>query len=185
MPFPNQPSRPFTRDDIERLHPEQLGCYGLFTKYQWVYIGKGDIRQRLLGHLNGDNECINQMPPTHWIGEVTAYYEDREKQLITEFLPRCNRKKGYKDRVISRLAELQVKPKCEICDHDNWTFVAQVIAVPVLDNDGLFVLPPPQIPSAGLVCNNCGNIRFFALAALGIDLEGETKQEEKVVVQKK
>ena len=175
MPFPNQPSRPFTREDVERLHPEQPGCYGLFTKHQWVYIGKGDIRQRLLGHLNEDLECITHMQPTHWVGEVTPYYNERENQLITEFLPLCNLKKGYKDRVMSRLAEVQIKSNCEVCDHDNWTFVAQVISVPVLDNDSFFVVPPPQIPSAALVCNNCGNIRFFALAALGIDLEGERR----------
>jgi hypothetical protein len=70
MPFPQQPPREFTREDIERIPPGQIGCYALFRGLECVYIGKGDIRERLLAHFDGDNdEC--------------------ERQLILEYHPIC------------------------------------------------------------------------------------------------
>lgn len=58
MPFPQQNPLAFTRANIENLNPNQLGCYGLYIQGEWIYIGRGDIRQRLLDHLNGDNDLI-------------------------------------------------------------------------------------------------------------------------------
>ena len=95
MPFPQQQSRLFTRANVEALHPNQLGVYGLFRQGVWVYVGKGDIRQRLLDHLNGDNPCITRENPTHWVDEVTNGDPSiREKQLITELQPVCNKRVG-------------------------------------------------------------------------------------------
>jgi len=68
MPFPEQKSRPFTRANVKSLNPNQKGCYGLYHKDAWVYVGKGDIRERLLSHLSGDNSCITSSHPTHWVG---------------------------------------------------------------------------------------------------------------------
>ena len=94
MPFPNQVPKPFTRENVLNLRPGQMGCYGLFRQGEWVYVGKGDIRQRLLDHLNGDNPCITLKGPTHWMDVVTAYYDDLERQLIAELQPTCNRRVG-------------------------------------------------------------------------------------------
>ena len=94
MPFPQQTPRPFTRPDVESLNPNQMGCYGLFRTNQWVYVGKGDIRQRLLDHLNGDNPCITRNAPTHWVDVVTNDYDNEEKRLILELRPICNQKVG-------------------------------------------------------------------------------------------
>ena len=98
MPFIQQTPREFNRYNIEFLNPNQYyGVYGLFKQGVWVYIGKGDIRQRLLAHLNGDNPCILRYQPTHWVDEV---YNDelsateREKQLIAELNQICNEKIG-------------------------------------------------------------------------------------------
>ena len=64
MPFPQQRPLSFTRFTVESLHPVgSLGCYGLFRKDIWVYVGKGDIRARLLDHLNNDNPCITSQAP--------------------------------------------------------------------------------------------------------------------------
>ena len=70
MAFPEQEPRAFTRANIEALTENQMGCYGLFRDGQWIYVGKGDIRTRLLAHLNGDNTCITTARPTHWVDEV-------------------------------------------------------------------------------------------------------------------
>jgi hypothetical protein len=52
MAFPSQNPRPFTRASIEALNPNQIGVYGIYHQYKWVYVGKGDIRTRLLAHMN-------------------------------------------------------------------------------------------------------------------------------------
>jgi hypothetical protein len=94
MPFPNQTSRTFTRADVESLNKGQNGCYGLFKQGVWVYVGKGDIRQRLLDHLNGDNPCITRQAPTHYVTVLTQNMDQMEKTLILELDPVCNKKIG-------------------------------------------------------------------------------------------
>lgn len=99
MPFPPQDPRSFTRQGIEWLAPNQKGCYGLIQQKAagpaWVYVGKADdVRARLLQHLNGDNPCINNYPPTHFLTEITQANDAREKMLIVEYDPHCNKKVG-------------------------------------------------------------------------------------------
>ncbi|SYZ71950.1 hypothetical protein TRIP_C20065 [Candidatus Zixiibacteriota bacterium] len=95
MPFVQQEPRLFTRSNVEAIAPNQIGVYGLYRQGVWVYVGKGDIRQRLLDHLNGDNPLIARKSPTYWVDEVTngdpSY---RERQLITELQPICNKRIG-------------------------------------------------------------------------------------------
>ena len=90
MPFPKQDPRPYTKANVEILTPGQMGVYGLFRPQQWVYVGSGDIRARLLSHLNGDNACITRSQPTFWVAELTRGYREREKELIRECSPTCN-----------------------------------------------------------------------------------------------
>lgn len=95
MPFPEQPVREFTRAGIEALKRNQNGVYGIFRQDHWVYIGKGDIRQRLLDHLNGDNLCITRHAPAYYVAEVLSGDPSiREKELILECNPSCNQKVG-------------------------------------------------------------------------------------------
>jgi len=94
MPFPPQTPRPFTDAGVRALNPGQNGCYGLFKQGLWIYVGKGDIRERLLAHLNGDNPCISQYAPTHFVSAVTSSMDAEEKALILELAPVCNKKVG-------------------------------------------------------------------------------------------
>jgi hypothetical protein len=95
VPFSQQTPRVFNRQNVEALNPNQYGVYGLFKAGRWIYVGKGDIRQRLLAHLNGDNPCITREAPTHWVDEViSGDPSSREKQLIIELQPSCNEKVG-------------------------------------------------------------------------------------------
>jgi len=96
MAFPQQTSRIFTRQDVLSLNSSQYGVYGIFNQFRWVYIGKGDIRERLLAHLNGDIPAILAESPTHWVGEVCDQLsmDLREKQLIIECGPHCNQRLG-------------------------------------------------------------------------------------------
>ena len=94
MPFPKQDPRPFTKERIEALNPNQMGVYGLFKQDVWVYVGSGDIRERLLSHHSGDNNCINQQQPTSWVAVVTSDYIEEEKRLTLELTPACNKRVG-------------------------------------------------------------------------------------------
>ena len=79
---------------MEALKPNQYGVYGLFKTGNCIYVGKGDIRSRLLDHLNGDNACITRHAPTHFVAAVTADADTRERQLILELGPVCNKRLG-------------------------------------------------------------------------------------------
>ena len=95
MPFIEQEPQDFNRGSIEHLKPNQNGVYGILRKNTWIYIGKGDIRERLLDHLNGDNPCILSEAPTHFVAEVLQDDPSSEEQvLISEFQPICNRRVG-------------------------------------------------------------------------------------------
>lgn len=95
MPFVQQTSRPFTHEDVLAISPGQNGVYGILKQGSWIYVGKADLRERLLDHLNGDNPCILRETPTHWVGEVVqGDPSDREKQLILELDPVCNKRLG-------------------------------------------------------------------------------------------
>jgi len=94
MPFLKRLGQPFTQRVIETLAPNQLGVYGLYRGNVWVYVGSGNIRDRLLAHLRGDNPRITAAQPTHWIDEVTAIMVGREKQLILELNPTANQRLG-------------------------------------------------------------------------------------------
>ena len=94
MPFLQQTPRVFNKEDVEALFPDQFGVYGLYDANNWIYVGKGDIRTRLLAHLNDDNPCITRNSPTHYVTEVTANADQREKELILEYDPVCNKRVG-------------------------------------------------------------------------------------------
>ena len=90
MPFVRQRPFTFTTDKIEAMAPRVMGVYGLFKGDTCVYVGRGDIRARLLDHVNGDNPCITGQAPTHYVEEVTASHGPRERALISELNPVCN-----------------------------------------------------------------------------------------------
>jgi hypothetical protein len=94
MPFPQQQPRSSTRAGIEVLSPNQHGCYGIFRDGVRVYVGKGDIRARLLDHLNGGNPRITRERPTHYVAVVTADMDNEEKRLILALDPTANRRVG-------------------------------------------------------------------------------------------
>jgi hypothetical protein len=80
---------------------------------------------------------------------------------------------NYKDQIIQKLNERGAMPKCELCGHNDWSVVEQAVTAPISDLSGTFRIPQPQIPCAGLICNHCGNLRLFALGALGFDMNAK------------
>ena len=103
MPFPQQTPRVFNRANVEAINPGQKGCYGLVRREVlcglvkpdvWVYVGKGDIRERLLAHLSGDNPCITGQAATHYVTALTQNMDQMETDLIWGLMPVCNKKVG-------------------------------------------------------------------------------------------
>lgn len=94
MPFPQQQVRPFTKAGIEWLAPNQTGCYGIFRNGVWIYVGRGDLRDRLLAHFNGDNPRITRENPTHYVTVLSNDSVTLEKSLILELNPIANQKVG-------------------------------------------------------------------------------------------
>lgn len=92
MPFPTQTGRAFTRPSVEALSPNQTGVYGIYNQYRWVYVGKGDIRARLLAHLSDPK--ILKHNPTHYVTWVTTSSDTIEVQLIVELRPVANERVG-------------------------------------------------------------------------------------------
>lgn len=93
MPFPQQFARPFSRDAIESLTPDQYGVYGILNANGWIYVGRGNIRERLLAHLTGTDGIpgIRLSRPTRFVTEITGAGAARERELIAELDPVCNR----------------------------------------------------------------------------------------------
>ncbi len=91
MPFPQQPLRFFDREDISTVPLGQRGVYGLFRQGQCVYVGAGEIRERLLKNLDGDNALISYYEPTHWMYEaVPGDTTELKSKLIQEYHPLAN-----------------------------------------------------------------------------------------------
>ena len=94
MPFPEQDPKPFTREHILRISGTPRGVFGLYQGNTCIYIGRGDIRTELLRYHNGENPCITREAPTHWVDVVTTDHANRERNLIVELDPVCNRRVG-------------------------------------------------------------------------------------------
>lgn len=92
MPFIRQIPRPFTKEAVEKLKQHQGGVYGILKQGQCLYVGKGDIRERLLAHLNGEIPSIARHNPTHFVADVIeGDPSEREKELLEEMDPVCNK----------------------------------------------------------------------------------------------
>ena len=91
MPFPHE-MKSYTKASILNLKPDQNGVYGIFRGDRAVYVGSGDIRDRMLAHIDEDNPCITQNTPNQWTSFlVSGDPTGREGELIQEYSPICNK----------------------------------------------------------------------------------------------
>jgi hypothetical protein len=73
----------------------------------------------------------------------------------------------YKEKLVEELKKRGFS-QCEVCGKNNWSVVDQAVGLTLTDLSPGFRIPSPQIPCAGMVCNNCGNIRTLALGVLNM-----------------
>ena len=95
MPWSNPTGYVFTESSVRTSAPDRSGVYALYNSQTWIYIGEsGNVRERLLQHLGGDNECISRWnPPTFSYELVSADQRvARQNHLIRELNPACNQR---------------------------------------------------------------------------------------------
>jgi hypothetical protein len=85
----------FTEENVDRS-PDEQGVYGLVkgSNETIVYIGRGNIRERLQAHFGGDNSCITRSAPTSYYREPCSNSVAREKELLRAYATLCNEKIG-------------------------------------------------------------------------------------------
>lgn len=75
---------------------------------------------------------------------------------------------NYREGISKILVEKKVTRECEACGEKKWTVASQVAITAVSDMDEMPIVASGNIPSAAVVCTNCGYIRFHSLSALGV-----------------
>ena len=94
---PEHPSFSFTRESILANAPAASGVYAIYNPRVWIYVGEtGDLKARLLEHLNGDNPCITRHAPTGFQLELCPAQQRlaRQNAVILRLNPVCNRSLG-------------------------------------------------------------------------------------------
>lgn len=81
----------FNMMGLSVVPPHAVGVYGLRNSRGIVYIGKGELRSRLLSHLRGDNPEITKHRPTEFTFEFNPDPDDRERWLISYYMPPANK----------------------------------------------------------------------------------------------
>lgn len=94
MPFQGE-QRPYNRKDVMAFPGFRPGVYGIFKDGIALFVGNsGDIKARMLRHVNNDSPNITANEPNIWYAEIMAgagqaRIEERQKQLIAEYTPVC------------------------------------------------------------------------------------------------
>jgi hypothetical protein len=73
--------------------PAESGIYAIYNDKSYIYIGEtGDIRARLINHLNGDYPCIMSRCPRSFSYELAPSGRRfrRQAEVIRELTPLCN-----------------------------------------------------------------------------------------------
>ena len=78
---------------------------------------------------------------------------------------------NYRELIINALTEKKANPVCPSCGHNNWAVIDEIVSITVAPSGDSYPIPAPFVPTAGMICNNCGHIRFHSLGALGINME--------------
>lgn len=68
------------------------------------------------------------------------------------------------ETITQKLIERKAQAVCVSCGSNNWTSPNEAALLPQWSN----VLPAPGIPTAAMICKNCGYIRLHALGPLGL-----------------
>ena len=91
--IPHEPAYAFEEQSILTYAPHEMGVYLIYRTGKWIYVGHGDIQDRLIGHLRGVNPEILNEDPAWFMFEKCKSEEGaiaREKVLMFTYRPVCN-----------------------------------------------------------------------------------------------
>jgi len=81
--------------------------------------------------------------------------------------------KKVKDTIAQKLREKGAVQPCPRCAQPNFSLLDGFINLPLSQEvSGNIIIGGPQVPCAVVACNNCGNLSYHALGALGM-LDGK------------
>lgn len=86
---------------------------------------------------------------------------------------------SIRDRIIKELEKRGAKLPCSRCGHNQFSLLDDFGRVDLQKNFNNISLGGPAIPCAMAACNNCGNVSFHALGALGLMDEVNKAEPEK------
>ena len=94
MSFTPHYSGSWAESSIRSIPDGKVGVYAVHNATVTIYVGMGDLKSRLQGHLSGDDECLASHRPTGWIAEVTDTPDKRRRTLVAQFTLPCNQQGG-------------------------------------------------------------------------------------------
>ena len=56
---------------------------------------------------------------------------------------------------------------CEICGHSNWGVEESMVTPTIIENNAILV-GGKYLPQIVLICNHCGNIKYFSAIKMGL-----------------
>lgn len=91
--IPHESAYAFEEQSVLTYAPHKMGVYLIYRTGKWIYVGHGDIQERLIAHVHGDKPDI-QREDASWFMFETCKSEEaaiaREKVLIFNYRPACN-----------------------------------------------------------------------------------------------
>lgn len=78
--------------------------------------------------------------------------------------------KEIKERIVQAIKEKGALNPCMRCGHPNFSLLDGFVNIPLAQEilEGIVILSGTQVPCAIVICDNCGNISYHALGALGL-----------------
>lgn len=74
-----------------------------------------------------------------------------------------------KEKIKQKIEEKGALRPCERCGQPHFSVLDGFINLPLTQEvSGNVIIGGPQVPCAVIGCNNCGNLSYFALGALGL-----------------
>ena len=87
--------------------------------------------------------------------------------------------KEKREQALKHLDATWKNKQCECCQKKNWTLGADIVTPTVLSTGGGVVIGGPQYPAIMVICNNCGNTKFFnAVVSKIIETDNKKGEEE-------
>jgi predicted GIY-YIG superfamily endonuclease len=91
--IPHENAYAFDEQSVLTYAPSEMGVYFIYRTGKWLYVGHGNVQERLLGHVRGDKPELQREDAMWFMFETCKTEEEaiaREKVLLFSYRPACN-----------------------------------------------------------------------------------------------